>query len=288
MTTSIINPGTGGGATAPDGYVRYFVASDTWANIHDAASGNFVSYSGPTSYVRIISDNLSNKWRGIWRSFLSFDISSLPNVKISSATIKVWVVQWKNDEDPTIQPTLNIFAANPTDNVSLEVADYSRVSAAPFSTKITRGHLTALTSSQDGSYQSFALNAAGLQAITANLIDDGIAKFCIRDEDYDAENTPPSWIASYDHECQIGGMGDVEAHWPSITIDYGLPSNALSRVTGIRHVYRANALPQDTYNIILVIGGISLYSNYVKRLKLGPLGEWTPPVDIPELPEGMP
>ncbi len=67
-----------------------------------------------------------------------------------------------------------------------------------------------------------------------------------------------------------------------------LPSRAISRVTGIRHVYRANALPQDTYNIILVIGGISLYSNYVRRLKLGPLGEWTPPVDIPELPEGMP
>ena len=67
-----------------------------------------------------------------------------------------------------------------------------------------------------------------------------------------------------------------------------LPSGALSRVTGIRHIYRANALPQDTYNVILVIGGISVYSNYVRRLKLGPLGEWTPPVDIPELPEGMP
>ncbi len=64
------------------------------------------------------------------------------------------------------------------------------------------------------------------------------------------------------------------------------PSRAISRVTGVRHVYRANALPQDTYNIILIIGGISVYSNYVRRLKIGPLGEWTPPVDIPELPEG--
>ncbi len=288
MTTTIINPGTGGGATAPDGYVRYFVASDTWANIHDAASGNYVTTGEGESFVRIVSDNINNTWKGIWRSFLSFDISALPNAKITSAIIKVWVVQWTNDEDPTIQPTLNIFEANPTDNISLEIADYSRVSAVPFSTKITRGHIAPLFSTQDGTYISFELNAAGLQAITANLIDDGIAKFCIRDEDYDAGDSPPSWISNSDHNCIIGAMEDIEAHWPSLTISYGVPSTDLARVTGIRHVYRANALPQDTYNIILVIGGISVYSNYVRRLKLGPLGEWTPPVDIPELPEGQP
>ncbi len=68
-----------------------------------------------------------------------------------------------------------------------------------------------------------------------------------------------------------------------------LPSRAITRLTGIRHRFSAGRKKSRTkgrYEIHGVLGGISVFTDYQRRLKIGTprLGEWTPPVDIPELP----
>ena len=51
-----------------------------------------------------------------------------------------------------------------------------------------------------------------------------------------------------------------------------LPSRAITRITGVRHLYNAFAMPQETYNNIAILGGISAFSTSVRGGKF-PGGE---------------
>ncbi len=43
------------------------------------------------------------------------------------------------------------------------------------------------------------------------------------------------------------------------------PSRDITRITGIRHLYNAFAMPQETYNTIAILGGISPFATFGRR-----------------------
>ncbi len=138
-----------------------------------------------------------------------------------------------------------------------------------------------LTVRKNGASTSLTVNIAGVD-LTGN---DTTNSASFADGDYMTLMLTPVQGPSRDSE----GM-----HWGMVSITGGVfPSGTLTRLTGIRHRFsagRPNSGTSARYEIHGVLGGISVFTDYQRRLKIAPprLGEWTPPVDIPELPEGLP
>jgi len=183
LTVDIYYPGSTSQNNPVDGMVNHALTNQTWSTIRDGA-GNGCNYSLNEEYIIQISSG-SSAWNEIKRFICLFDTSSIPDDDvISSATLSIYITENYNNSSWT--PNLNVFSSNPASNTSLTNGDFDSLGTTAFATAISYENINA------SGYNDFTLNASGIAAISKT----GISKFGLRNANYDAANSAPTWAAS--------------------------------------------------------------------------------------------
>lgn len=170
-----------------DGTVGY-LASPVWSTSHDATTGG-QAYGDASQGILACTGKWSNY--EIWRGFLPFDTSSLPDdAVIDSATLYVYVYA---HNDATGDGYINIVQTtqDPTD---LTVNDYDAMTVDSPTLGGTQLDLADVINDQ---YNLIDFNATGLTWVDV----DGYTKIGVR-EKYDIEDTPPA-VTSTGNEIDI-------------------------------------------------------------------------------------
>lgn len=161
-------------------------AGSDWATIR-AAEGNQVDTSTDSLSVIGIYGNAAT-WRRLFRAGFVFNTSALgAGAVIISA--KFCLYGSAKLDDISITPNINIYPFTPTDPASLVAADYSQTGGATptaYSSVITYANWSIT------GYNEFALNAAGLAAISLT----GNTLISTRNANYDASGDTPGNIAA--------------------------------------------------------------------------------------------
>ena len=224
MATTNFYPNAHPETTSVDGYCYHNQNHTAWAALV-AAAGNAVYDSSDTMQIIIFSSASTNNWSQICRAILLFDTSALgAGCTILSATLHL--TGCAKVDNLGITPSINIYGATPASNTALAATDYANVGSTPFcDTEIT------YASFNNGSWNIFALNVAGLAAIDS----EGISKFSIRNANYDVSGTPPTWASA--NYSQMGFYsGDSSHSRPYLAVTYkGIPTistQSMSDVVG--------------------------------------------------------
>jgi len=169
-----------------DGNVRRIVvAGEAWSSIRTGAGTNYDDTSNLDYVFYIDSDTDTDEWNRNDRAMFLFDTSSLDDdVTIDSATLSIYG-ESKND-NLSITPNVNVVSANPASNTAIEASDYVDFGSTVFSTAIAYADIST------SGYNDFALNASGL----SNISKTGISKFGILNQNYDIDNSGPSWSSN--------------------------------------------------------------------------------------------
>lgn len=187
-TTSTFYPDPNPESTSVDGKVGVQLGLGigiTWSALVGHV-GTFGEDDGATySAVYIRSDNVSDKWRRLYRSVYLFDTSSIPDGDvINSGTFHSHGIS--KADNLGISPNINIYSSAPASNTALVAGDFDSLGSTAFSTAITFSNW--LTTG----YNNFVLNANGLAAISKT----GVSKFGLRNANYDAADSAPSWSSN--------------------------------------------------------------------------------------------
>jgi hypothetical protein len=188
-TTSTFYPDPNVESTSVDGmaYQTYGLgAGVTWATITADAGNTTDDSSGNIYGFGILSDNVSGKWRQIFRGLYLFDTSAIPDTDSISSAILSLSGESKTD-DLSITPNINIYSSAPASNTAVVAGDYDSLGATAFSSAIAYADFQVNAST--GIYNDFTLNASGIAAISLT----SISKFGSRNASYDVSGTPPTW-----------------------------------------------------------------------------------------------
>lgn len=190
MATLTVYPTAGVGGTTGDAWFDNFndAGTPTWAQMR--AGTNAVlevdNTSANTSIVEFGGN--ATTWRRIIRSGFTFDTSALgAGATITSATFSIYGTA--KVDNLTITPNVNIYGWTPSVDYNFPASDFAIAnwgSTAFCDTAIT------YTGWSTAGYNDFALNAAGLAAISLT----GITKIACRNVNYDITGTEPSLAAN--------------------------------------------------------------------------------------------
>ena len=169
-----------------------------WATSRGAATGDS---TGDAAYM---GGELSATY-DIYRYFLKFDTSSLPDTAIiTSATLELYFVARDTTNDFTIATQTHT-----APNETLATADFDALTVdTPTEFSDRSANVSTLTLNV---YTSFTLNAAGLAAISKT----GYTLIAVRSSK-DVDNATPTG-RSY-----VQAQSDTEANPPKLTINYSL------------------------------------------------------------------
>jgi hypothetical protein len=175
-----------------DGFVRHDVgaAGVSWATLV-AAAGNNVADATASGYFMVIQRGTdTDAWKDLRRGIFLFKTSALTAGASISAAVMSIEGQDKGD-GASITPDLNVYSSAPALNTELAVGDFDSLGTTAFATAITYSGFNA------AGYNNFTLNASGIAAIDKV----GISKFGVRNANYDASGTPPTWASggAYSH-----------------------------------------------------------------------------------------
>jgi len=172
--------------TSVDGDVTRGGPGEAWNTIQGAATGVAAASNAGDIESGWGTAGGANTWGMLVRGFLLFDTSVIPDTAtVISATVRVFGTT-KQDERPWGDLTWNVYSSGPATNTTLVIADYNKVGTTPFATPIT------YAAYDDGGWNTFTLNAAGLAAIDVA----SITRFGTREATYDAPDIVPTWSAS--------------------------------------------------------------------------------------------
>ena len=213
---SFSSPGTGDGfGTDNDSYRS--VTSESWATIV-AGAGTNLNFSGSNTNVcvtRIAAHaSSSGQWTTNCRGFFHFNTSAIASgTTITSATLSLSVVT--TGDTANYQPDLNVYQSTVTAADSVASTDYPNVGSTAFSTAIPY----AVYSANVNVYSAWTLNASGINNITLGAT----SKFCVRNANYDAANSSPTWSAGgastvYVFSAETAGNGFD----PKLTVVFSL------------------------------------------------------------------
>lgn len=227
-----------------DGDVGQRGANVTWATLLGGGGSIFSDSAISAAVIHIDSDSDTNRWDGIWRGIFLFDTSELTiNARIVSAILSLYGSEESGEEKTDelgITPNVNIYGSAPASDTALANGDFDSLGAIPFcDTPITYANWV------NGAYNNFALNAAGLVAISKT----GITKLGTRNVAYDVDEAVPNWTAdkkSYLYCYQAEGDADKR---PKLTIVYAL--SGLVDQTVVGHKVSLEAIR----NLEIVYGG---------------------------------
>jgi hypothetical protein len=192
-----------------DGWVRRYAPNSTWSAIRDG-SGEAADDSEAYLKLEIYAGTSSGYWSCLWRTAILFDTSSLPDgAVISAATLSVYG-GIKNDA-PGWAPTTNVYSSNPASNTQLAASDYNTFGATAFCDSAI-----AYASFNTGGYNDFALNAAGITAISKT----GVTKLGLRFASYDVANAAPTWVNSGDSYVFPWSADKGTGYKPKLVVTY--------------------------------------------------------------------
>ena len=235
--TETFTPDADAESTSVDGWVQ---RNDLviWDTIHDAAAGTATDDAAATSEASFFTSVVVDKFLDIFRAYLLFDTSSIPDgATIISATLRVFGTA-KLDTRPWGDLTWNVFSSDPNTDTALVVGDYSLVGATPFAGPIDHADYDI------AGFNTFVLNAAGLAAIS----DTGITKYSIREATYDAPDIEPAWANN--KEAQIIFQTADGANPPELIVVFNIAEITATGVTTAEHDLVVGTLDRgdiDTY-----------------------------------------
>ena len=193
LTTDSFYPDANPESTSVDGSITAGGSDKTWTNIISESGLEASDSSEFGYYCAIYTGASADTWRYLMRSMFLFDTSSLPNDDtVDSATLSLYGTS-KRDQI-SIAPDLNVYAASPSSNTSLSSSDFDKFGSTAFSTAITYNNFSTT------GYNDFSLNASGIAAISKT----GISKFGVRNANYDAAGSSPTYTA-WDQDSKISG-----------------------------------------------------------------------------------
>lgn len=174
-----------------DGFAGRQSVNDTWPD-KISLLGNYSRDDGTfLSIVQIQTNTAQDRWWNNRRAIALFDATGLPaNAEIDSAELDFYgrlaVDGGHKLDDLGIAPNGNVYASTPASNIDLVNADYQELGSVPFcDTPITYDDWSE-------GYNVFALNAAGLSAISKTLM----SKFGAQNANYDVAQVTPAWSAT--------------------------------------------------------------------------------------------
>ncbi|MEY2665094.1 MAG: hypothetical protein RLZZ480_199 [Candidatus Parcubacteria bacterium] len=171
--------------TSVDGYVAYS-SEISFSDARNAADGSLAGSDTTTTFVTSyyisIGYPLYLTFWGIYRAFLLFDTSALPDgTVVSSASLSIYATTIY-DQDNDGSDTITVYSSNPASNNDLVVGDYDQFGTTAFSSA------TDITGMANNAYNTFTLNSSGIAAISTN----GVTKFLLM-EGHDVSNVSPDF-----------------------------------------------------------------------------------------------
>jgi len=213
MPTKLFYP-VAGSNSPMDGYVMRSGVNQTWANIR-AGAGTASSASGTELTVQATSSTTRNQWAYIIRAILCFDTSSLTaGAVISSATLHLYGSAKRKD---TNELAINIFTSTPARTATIADSDYSQLG----NTALCDTAIAYTTWSTSG-YNNFALNAAGISAISIT----GVTKLGLKST-LDTSDTPPTWVSDKNDYISAWAADKGTIYKPYLEVTYTTPTYTL-------------------------------------------------------------
>lgn len=178
-----------------DGYARAGTDKVSWTNEVGAAGAAAVDNDTDGLTVFIKSSDVADTWIQLYRGFLLFDTSGLPD----AATIGVVTLSVKGTnkaDNLSITPDINVYSSDPFSNTALQADDFVDVGSTAFSTAITYAAFNT------AGYNDFVLNDAG-KAVDTQLNRQGVSKYSLRNANYDVAeeldpgNHAPAWTGDW-------------------------------------------------------------------------------------------
>lgn len=184
--------------------------SYSWSGLR-TASGTLASDSATTlSVVDIQSCSTTDAWRQIRRAIFTFDTSPIPDAnEIATATLSVYGSA--KADALSITPNVNVYSSTPASNTAVASGDYANTGSTTFSTAI------AYSSFSTAAYNDFTLNSNGI----ANISKTGVSKFCLKNQNYDGDNSAPTWSSALESYINIHSAenGDISQS-PKLVLTY--------------------------------------------------------------------
>lgn len=204
-----------------DGFIRLGdgVTNYNFSDMVTGISGDYADDAGTTCAWAIESSATSGKWHYLYRGFVSFDTSALPDdAIIDSATLSIYGCT-KSDEG-SWATKLNVYASNQTSTTELLVTFFNKSSNIAFSTDISQASYITT------GYNDFVLNSSGLTYISLT----STTKFCFKDSIYDNPNQTPTWQSYKWSQFNFYTVEKGTGYKPKLVITYHIPPNFLPQI----------------------------------------------------------
>lgn len=202
-----------------DGNIARDVAApgDTYASIHDAASGTSAPSSG-ASFSTIISASATDtdRWRGLNRAIIVFDTASIPDGDTIDAATYETVYITRVDQ---MSQSIRMVTSTPATNTNLVTGDYSQLGTAAQANEVTLASLTV----DSATYNTLTLNATG----RGNISTTGVSRFGVRLVS-DANNVSPTWVADNQANIETASAEEILAgdRRPRLVVTHTTPPTA--------------------------------------------------------------
>ncbi len=215
MTITIFRPDKDPESSSVAGDVSD-ITDAIWDTLHDAAGTN--ADDTGTVEVSLKATAVTDDWSELYRFVMLFDIGALPaNTLIQDFRLHLDVTAVV---ETLAGQSVVLVQAAPTDDVSLEAADYA---IARFTVATPLSDTKTLASMSIGESNVIVLNQAGKDFIQAAADGDGIVRFGLMLES-DRADLEPTWASGVQARLEISGSetsGDVA---PSLTLAYAIPA----------------------------------------------------------------
>jgi hypothetical protein len=251
MTTTIFEPTVAGAVSR-----KY--QNETWDALRTSAGTHTGTNSLWLACTSHVSGGDSGKYRTIDRSIQTFDTSTLGNVRVTAARLKIFTTG--GIYTMTDVGGVGVFSASPASNIVLVAADYSTLGIILISNLL---YYSNVWSPGGSGWQTFTLTTTGL----TNINTTGYTRLGLREYEHDVLGVAPIWADANTASTAFDGVGgnlhlEVD-HEPVTTV-----TDADSRVSSIRHSYRSG--PSPVYQATLGLGKLDSlpdYDNSLDKLK---------------------
>lgn len=213
---------------------------EDWASIRN---GDGTGEWAPNDSAGMHCYSTEDKWYSLSRSIMLFDTSELVGSIPTSAYLRLYKISASMTAGMSINPTVNIYSANPASEDYIWRTDYNSLGTTPYCNKAA----TWAEWNASPDYYDFQLNPLGVAAINTG----GITKIGFRNANYDAANVEPEWWGSYYSFFFYFNNGDSDYGYPTLVVSGGA-DNIKDMVTGITRRWGPGH-----YSMELQLGGLA-------------------------------
>lgn len=189
-------------------------STESWNDAHDFVTADGVYPSGNDLEVHVATNGLSGYRTHMFRPYLYFDTSGLPDgCEVDSAILKLYGTQAPEVEHGSWH--LQIQSGMPT-------YPHDPLVGSDFYYNYYSGDGGTLASGDMGTgYKDITLSATGKSWIDV----DGTTKFCLREEEHDINDVKPSYGSSTEvNDWEVYSYEKGSGYWPQLEVTYSAAS----------------------------------------------------------------